>query len=77
MQKLFAKSWDTQDTLFLNTLVVKNCHFFRDTKSGHGHAALSRDPDGYLWFPTEGTHIPLSSYLGVPGASVCPPHRGR
>jgi hypothetical protein len=77
MQKLFAKNQDTEDTMFFSALGGKNCHFFQDTKPGHGLSGRAGDLDCYLWFPHRGTHTPLSSYLGAAGASVCPPHRGR
>jgi hypothetical protein len=75
MADLFSKSWDTQDTFVSNDLGGRNCHFSWDTKSGHGCSASPPGSASYLWFPNIGPSIPLSSYLGVPGASVCPPRR--
>jgi hypothetical protein len=76
MQKLTPKNRDTQDTLFFSRLHGQNCHFFSDTEPGHGPSGLGGDLSDYLWFPRTGSRTPLLSYLGEPGASTAPPHRG-
>jgi hypothetical protein len=77
MQKGTAKNRDTQDTLFFSRLRGQNCHFFLDTEPGHGRRPSDGDLRDYLWFLCTGSHTPLLSYLGVPGAVTAPPHRGR
>jgi hypothetical protein len=77
MQKLTLKNRDTQDTLFFSSLRGQNCHFSSDAEPGHGPSGIGGELSGYLWFPRAGSHTPLLSYLGEPGASTAPPQRGR